>query len=196
LDKFVDSVFYQPLGAVTMGYNPLYKFPAANIVPTENDNVFRKQLLCGYVHDQGAGMLGGVSGHAGVFSNARDLAKMMQMFLNKGAYGGKQYFHPETVQLFSSPLLNPSQNRRGIGFDKPVIDEDDAGPACNSASPESFGHSGFTGILAWVDPETDILYVFISNRVHPDMDNKKLLKMDTRTSVQEVFYQALMDFNQ
>ncbi|MEA3448074.1 MAG: glycoside hydrolase family 3 N-terminal domain-containing protein [Bacteroidota bacterium] len=193
LNRFVDSVFYKPLGAVTLGYHPLEKFPASNIVPTENDKRFRKQLLHGYVHDQGAAMLGGVSGHAGVFSNANDLAKIMQMFLNKGAYGGKQYFHPETLQMFSSPLRNPSQNRRGLGFDKPVIDEDDTGPVCNSASPESFGHSGFTGILAWVDPETDLLYVFLSNRVCPDMDNKKLLDMDIRTNVQEVFYKAIMD---
>ncbi len=196
LDRFVDSVFYEPLGAGTMGYHPLHKFPQASIVPTENDKVFRKQLLHGYVHDQGAGMLGGVAGHAGVFSNANDLAKIMQLFLNKGAYGGKQYFDPETIQLFSSPLCNPSENRRGLGFDKPVIDEDDTGPACNSASPESFGHSGFTGILAWVDPETDLLYVFLSNRVYPDMDNKKLLDMDTRTNVQEVFYKAIMDKHQ
>ncbi|MGC9331718.1 MAG: serine hydrolase domain-containing protein, partial [Bacteroidales bacterium] len=193
LNQFVDSIFYKPLGAFTMGYLPLEKFPASNIVPTENDKTFRKQLLHGYVHDQGAAMLGGVSGHAGVFANANDLAKMMQMFLNKGTYGGKQYIKPETIQLFSSPLHNPSQNRRGLGFDKPVIDEDHTSPACNSASPESFGHSGFTGILTWVDPETDLLYVFLSNRVCPDMDNKKLLDMDTRTSVQEVFYKAIMD---
>ncbi|MFP4664840.1 MAG: glycoside hydrolase family 3 N-terminal domain-containing protein [Bacteroidales bacterium] len=193
LDKWVDSVFYQPLGATTMGYNPLRKFPASGIVPTENDRIFRKQILRGYVHDQGAAMLGGVSGHAGVFSNAGDLAKMMQMLLNKGSYGGEQFIHPETVELFTRPLQNPSENRRGLGFDKPSLDDPEDGPSCVSASPESFGHAGFTGILAWVDPKTDILYVFLSNRVYPDMDNKKLLKLDTRTNVQDVFYRAIME---
>jgi CubicO group peptidase (beta-lactamase class C family) len=193
LEQWVDSVFYQPLGATSMGYNPLKKFPASRIVPTEYDKIFRKQVLRGYVHDQGAAMLGGVSGHAGVFSTANDLAKMMQMFLNKGSYGGNSYIHPETIQLFSSPLRNPEENRRGLGFDKPVVTDPEIGPACVHASPESFGHTGFTGILAWVDPETDLLVLFLSNRVYPDMDNRKLMKLDTRTNVQDVFYQAIME---
>ncbi len=192
IEDYTQENFYRSLGANTTGYNPLQRFESHQIVPTENDPIFRKQLLRGYVHDQGAAMLGGVSGHAGIFSNANDLAKIMQMFLNQGSYGGQQYIKPETMQLFSSPLNNPQKNRRGIGFDKPVK-EDDKGPACNSASSESFGHSGFTGILAWVDPETDLMYIFLSNRVHPDMDNKKLLKLDTRTKVQQIFYDAIIN---
>ncbi len=193
IQDYVQTTFYQSLGATTMGYLPTERFAQQEIVPTENDLIFRKQVLRGYVHDQGAAMLGGVSGHAGMFSNANDLAKMMQMFLNKGEYGGVRYLDSETVQLFSSPIRNPKENRRGLGFDKPVIDMPGKGPTCDSSSKESFGHSGFTGILAWVDPETDILYVFLSNRVYPDMENTKILKLNTRTNVQEVFYQAIMD---
>ncbi|MEA1873049.1 MAG: glycoside hydrolase family 3 N-terminal domain-containing protein [Bacteroidota bacterium] len=193
IEVYVQNQFYKPLGAYSLGYNPSKRFAKTDIVPTENDRIFRKQLLRGHVHDQGAAMLGGVSGHAGLFSNANDLAKLMQMFLNKGSYGGERFINKETVQLFSSPLRNPKENRRGLGFDRPVIDSPGKGPACDFASKESFGHSGFTGILAWVDPETDILFVFMSNRVYPDMDNRKLLKLDTRTKVQQVFYDAIMD---
>jgi beta-glucosidase-like glycosyl hydrolase/CubicO group peptidase (beta-lactamase class C family) len=178
IDKYVENTFYAPLGAYTMGYNPNKRFAKSQIVPTENDKIFRNQLLCGYVHDQGAAMLGGVSGHAGVFSDANDLAKIMQMFLNKGTYGGERFIKSETVQLFSSPLFNPKQNRRGLGFDKPVLNQPGKGPVCDEVSPESFGHSGFTGILAWVDPETDIMYIFVSNRVYPEMDNRKILMVN------------------
>jgi len=193
IQVYVRDQFYQSLGANTLGYNPTERFAKTDIVPTEYDTIFRKQLLCGYVHDQGAAMLGGVSGHAGLFSNANDLAKLMQMLLNKGAYGGQRYINAETVQLFSSPLRNPKENRRGLGFDKPVIDRPGKGPACDSASKESYGHSGFTGILAWVDPETDILFIFMSNRVYPDMENRKILKLNTRTNIQQVFYDAIIN---
>jgi beta-glucosidase-like glycosyl hydrolase/CubicO group peptidase (beta-lactamase class C family) len=193
IEIYVRNQFYKALGAHTLGYNPTERFAKTDIVPTENDTIFRKQLLRGHVHDQGAAMLGGVSGHAGLFSNANDLAKLMQMLLNKGTYGGERYINEETVQLFSSPLRNPKENRRGLGFDKPVIDSPGKGPACDSASKESYGHSGFTGILAWVDPETDILFIFMSNRVYPEMDNRKILKLNTRTNVQQVFYDAIMD---
>jgi beta-glucosidase-like glycosyl hydrolase/CubicO group peptidase (beta-lactamase class C family) len=193
IEIYVQDQFYKSLGAHTLGYNPTDRFAKTDIIPTERDTIFRKQLLRGHVHDQGAAMLGGVSGHAGLFSNANDLAKLMQMLLNKGTYGGKRYIAEETIQLFSSPLRNPKENRRGLGFDKPVIDRPGKGPACDSASKESFGHSGFTGILAWVDPKTDILYIFVSNRVYPDMENRKLMKLDTRTNIQQVFYNAITD---
>jgi len=193
IEAYVNEQFYKPLGAYTLGYNPTERFAKTDIVPTENDTIFRKQLLRGHVHDQGAAMLGGVSGHAGLFANANDLAKLMQMLLNKGTYGGKRYINEETVQLFSAPLRNPKENRRGLGFDKPVLDSPGKGPACDSASKDSYGHSGFTGILAWVDPETDILFVFMSNRVYPEMDNGKILKLDTRTNIQQVFYDAIME---
>jgi CubicO group peptidase (beta-lactamase class C family) len=137
-------------------------------------------------------MLGGVSGNAGLFGNANDLAKMMQMFLNKGSYGKRRYIQEATLDRFTSRYNTEDDNRRGFGFDKPVTWEEDEGPVCNAASPLSFGHSGFTGTLAWADPEYDLVYIFLSNRVHPNMGNNKLIDMNVRTEVQQVVYQALM----
>jgi len=182
--------FYGPLGAETMGFLPLNRFPRDQIIPTENDLIFRKQLVHGYVHDPGAAMLGGICGHAGLFSNANDLAKMMQLYLNYGSYGGKQYIDSATIAEFTRCQYCENDNRRGLGFDRP-IPEDDEGPACNSASGRSFGHSGFTGTIAWMDPEYDLLYIFLSNRIHPDQDNTKLISMDVRTNIQEVIYRAI-----
>lgn len=191
MKHYTDSVFYRPLGAVDMGYLPLKRFPRERIVPTEKDTYFRNQVLQGYVHDQGAAMLGGVSGHAGVFSNANDLAKMMQMFLNKGEYGGERFIKAHTVQVWTSPLMNPSENRRGLGFDKPLISDRSRGPVCEAASPESFGHSGFTGTYVWADPENQLIYIYSSNRVYPDAGNRKLIDMDVRTKIHEVLYNAI-----
>ena len=185
--------FYNPMGAHTLGYLPLSRFPRERIVPTENDLYFRRQLLQGHVHDMGAAMLGGVSGNAGLFGSANDLAKMMQMFLNGGTYGKRRYIRQSTLELYTSCYNCEEQNHRGLGFNKPVFWEEDAGPACNSASPSSFGHSGFTGTLAWADPEYELLYIFLSNRVHPNMGNNKLIDMNVRTDVQQVIYNALMD---
>jgi CubicO group peptidase (beta-lactamase class C family) len=173
-----------------MGFLPLNRFPRDQIIPTENDLIFRKQLVHGYVHDPGAAMLGGICGHAGLFSNANDLAKMMQLYLNYGSYGGKQYIDSATIAEFTRCQYCENDNRRGLGFDRP-IPEDDEGPACNSASGRSFGHSGFTGTIAWMDPEYDLLYIFLSNRIHPDQDNTKLISMDVRTNIQEVIYRAI-----
>jgi len=138
-------------------------------------------------------MLGGVSGNAGLFGDANDLAKLMQMFLNGGTYGQRRYIREETLKLYTSCYDLENQNHRGLGFNKPVYWEEDAGPACNSASPLSFGHSGFTGTLAWADPAYDLVYIFLSNRVHPDMGNDLLIDMNVRTKVQQVIYNALMD---
>jgi beta-glucosidase-like glycosyl hydrolase/CubicO group peptidase (beta-lactamase class C family) len=186
--------FYAPLGATTLGYLPLNRFPENRIVPTENDLFFRRQLLRGYVHDMGAAMLGGVSGNAGLFSNANDLAKMMQMYLNGGWYGDRRFLEESTLARYTS-CYNPDEkrNRRGLGFDRPVVDLPDEGPACDSASPESFGHSGFTGTFAWVDPAYDLIYIFLSNRVHPNQGNNRLIDMNTRTAVQQVIYNAIED---
>ena len=192
LYPYVWHNFYLPLGANTLGYRPLSRFPRERIVPTENDNYFRRQLLQGHVHDMGAAMLGGVSGNAGLFGSANDLAKMMQMFLNGGTYGQRRFIRQSTLELYTS-CYNCEENHRGFGFNKPVYWEDDAGPACDSASPSSFGHSGFTGTLAWADPEYELLYIFLSNRVHPDMGNNRLIDMNVRTEVQQVVYDALMD---
>ncbi|MCH2199559.1 MAG: serine hydrolase [Flavobacteriales bacterium] len=190
LEHFVDSVFYQPMGLSSMGYLPLERQDIKEIAPTEYDMLFRKQLVHGHVHDPGAAMLGGVGGHAGVFANAEDLAIMMQMFINDGEYGGVQYIQPSTLQEYTTCHYCYDDNRRGVGFDKPAL-EPDSGPTCNDASSASFGHSGFTGTLAWADPEEDLVYVFLSNRVYPNADNRKLLKMDIRTNIQQVIYDAI-----
>jgi CubicO group peptidase (beta-lactamase class C family) len=192
LYPFVWHNFYNPMGAHSLGYKPLDRFSREQIIPTENDMFYRRQLLHGHVHDMGAAMLGGVSGNAGLFGNANDLAKMMQMYLNSGWYGQRRYLQKATVDLFTSRYNTDEDNRRGFGFDKPVTWEEDEGPACNDASPLSFGHSGFTGTLAWADPEHDLVYIFLSNRVHPDMGNNRLIDMNVRTEVQQVVYQALM----
>ena len=191
LENYVAANFHQPLGAFDMVYRPLVWFPREWIVPTENDPIFRKQLLRGHVHDPGAAMLGGVAGHAGLFANALDLARLMQMYLNGGEYGGHRFFQPSTLELFTSSPFREEGNRRGIGFDKPETDPEKEGPACLPASPESFGHTGFTGTMAWADPEYGLVYIFLSNRVHPDQHNNKLVEMNIRTRVQEVAYRAM-----
>lgn len=191
LEEYVADQFYEPLGLQTMQYLPHNRVSKDRLIPTENDEVFRHQLIHGDVHDPGAAMLGGVSGHAGLFSNARDLAVLMQMFLNGGHYGGQQFIEKETIEQFTKTQFPLNDNRRGIGFDKPVINGEDEGPTCKSASNESFGHSGFTGTYAWADPENNTVYVFLSNRVYPDAANRKLIELDIRTKIQQVMYDAL-----
>lgn len=189
LDVLSDSLFYKPLGAKTMTYNPCMKYDIDNVVPTENDMFYRKCLVQGTVHDPGAAMMGGVAGHAGLFSNANDLAKMFQMYLNKGEYGGERYLDSNVIKSFTSVQFPEEDNRRGAGFDKPSKDE--YGPTCTCVSDDSFGHSGFTGTLVWADPAKEIVYVFLSNRVYPDAENKKLIRMNVRTDIQEVIYHAI-----
>ncbi len=186
LDEFVRRTYYAPMG-LAMRYNPLEVFTKDNIAPTEDDQLFRKQLIHGYVHDQGAAMVGGVAGHAGLFSNATDLAALMQMLLNGGQYGGMTYLSKSVIDDFTKCQFCAT-NRRALGFDKPV--KGGGGPACDLASPQSYGHTGFTGTIAWADPVTGINYVFLSNRVHPDAENKKIITMGTRTEIQKVIYQA------
>jgi len=185
--------FYAPLGAWSVGYLPLNRFQPEMIVPTENDMFFRRQLLRGYVHDPGAAMLGGISGHAGLFGSANDLAKIMQMYLNWGTYGGRRYLDSATIATYSACFNDEQENRRGLGFDRPVTDTPDEGPACNAASPLSYGHSGYTGTMVWVDPAYDLIYVFLSNRIHPDQGNTKLIDMNVRTAIQQVVYDAIGD---
>jgi CubicO group peptidase (beta-lactamase class C family) len=174
-----------------LGYLPLDRIDSNRIVPTEFDYEFRSQLLKGYVHDMGAAMQGGIGGHAGLFSNANDLAKLMQMYLQKGEYGGERYLSEGVVKEFTRCQFCIDENRRGAGFDKPVLEGEEGGPTCQCVSPLSFGHSGFTGTLAWVDPETKLIYIFLSNRIHPDVSNKKLLDMDVRTEIMQVIYDSL-----
>ncbi|MCX7744360.1 MAG: serine hydrolase [Flavobacteriales bacterium] len=190
LDAFVSRYFYQPLGATTLGYNPLKRFQKEKIVPTEQDIVFRKQLIHGYVHDQGAALMGGVAGHAGLFANANDLAKLMQLYLNYGEYGGERYIKESTIREFIRCQFCANGNRRGVGFDKPSPNGE-GGTACDCVSYASFGHAGFTGTLAWVDPEKELVYIFLSNRIHPNAENKKLIKEGQRALVQQVFYNAM-----
>jgi beta-N-acetylhexosaminidase len=192
LDMFAERNFYRPLGATRLTYLPLEKYHADEIVPTENDVIFRQQLIHGHVHDAGTAMIGGVGGHAGLFSNANDLAKVMQLFLQGGHYGGTDFFRPETIRKFTSAPNGNNGNRRGIGFDRPEKSPSANGPTARSASQESYGHSGFTGTVAWVDPKEEIVYIFLSNRVHPDQFQNKLLQMNVRTKIQQQIYDSII----
>ncbi|TYA59057.1 glycoside hydrolase family 3 N-terminal domain-containing protein [Formosa maritima] len=191
LDALVQEHFYETLGANYTTYNPYNKFSGKKIVPTEIDDYYRYQEIHGYVHDMGAAMENGVGGHAGVFSNANDVAKIMQMYLQKGFYGGKRYFKPETIDKFNTCYFCDTDNRRGIGFDKPQLGE--SGPTCGCISMTSFGHSGFTGTYAWADPEEEIVYIFLANRTYPKADSNLLLKENIRTDIQRMIYEAIID---
>jgi beta-N-acetylhexosaminidase len=188
-ERYVIKYFYAPLGLSTMGYKPRDRFNLNRIIPTENDTKFRKQQILGDVHDQGAAMLGGVGGHAGLFSDANDLAVMMQLFLNKGEYGGKRYIDSTTIAECTKSQY--TANRRAIGFDKPETNKDKVNPVSDFASASSYGHSGFTGTLAWVDPANQLVYIFLSNRVYPDADENKLSKSGIRNRIQDVIYQVV-----
>ncbi len=189
-DEYTYKTFYAPLGLTTMGYKPRERFDTNRIIPTELDKKFRKQLVHGDVHDQGAAMLGGVGGHAGLFSDANDLGVMMQMYLNHGTYGGTRYIDSSTVHEFTK-CQYCFENRRGMGFDKPEMSIGKESPVSLSCNPESFGHSGFTGTLTWADPVNGTVYVFLSNRVYPDADDNKLAKSGIRTKIQEVIYSLM-----
>jgi len=174
-------------------FYPLNYFEKNKIVPTEFDTEWRNELIHGRVHDQGAAMLGGVGGHAGLFGNATDVAKFMQLYLNGGSYGGKRFFNSETMNKFNTCYYCDKDVRRGVGFDKPQLDE--IGPTCGCLSMSSFGHSGFTGTYAWADPEEEIIYVFLSNRIHPFSTNTKLIDEDIRTKIQGIIYESLSKLN-
>ncbi len=191
LDVLTQQYVYRPLGAMHTGYLPLNRFDKKQIIPTEDDTSFRQQVIHGYVHDQGAAMMGGVGGHAGLFGNANDIAKIMQMYLNEGYYGGKRYIAAETLNAFNTCYYCPRDVRRGVGFDKPQLGK--AGPTCGCVSKQSFGHSGFTGTFTWADPAEEIVYVFLSNRTFPDAANRKLISNDIRSEIQRVIYEAIED---
>ena len=195
LESFTTRQFYAPLGLSTLGFKPRQRFPLDRIVPTENDVRFRKQLIQGDVHDPAAAMKGGVSGHAGIFSNANDLAIIMQMLLNGGQYGGKRYFQEATVTEFTKQQYVENENRRGIIFDKPEVDFSKNGPTAHDASSKTFGHTGFTGTCMWADPEHQLVFVFLSNRVNPDANNSKLSDLNVRTNIQQVVYDAILKNN-
>ena len=187
LNDYTQENFYAPLGMQTAGFLPRDRFSKEQIIPTEQDTYFRKTMLVGFVHDQGAALAGGVSGHAGLFASANDVAIMYQMFLNKGTYGGQQYFKPQTVETFTSKQSNVS--RRGLGFDRWDPDLAKKYPS-ETASSQTFGHTGYTGTCVWVDPSRGLVYVFLSNRVNPGVTDR-LVKMGIRSRIQEVINKAI-----
>lgn len=191
LDKLSYNNFYKSLGMNYTMYNPLRKYDMSLIVPTEIDTYFRRQTIQGYVHDMGAAMEGGVGGHAGIFSNAMDVAKIMQLYLQKGNYGKREYFSEKTFDDFNTCYYCKEGNRRGIGFDKPQ-QPGKSGPVCGCVSLTSFGHTGFTGTMAWADPETEIVYIFLSNRTYPNEGANALSKANIREDIQQVIQDAIL----
>ena len=191
LDTLTQERFYKPLGAYRMGYKPLSWSAKNKIIPSENDTYWRMQQVQGYVHDMGAAMEDNIGGHAGLFSNANDVAIMMQMYLQNGYYGGKRYFSKQTMKAFNTCYYCGEKVRRGVGFDKPQLGT--VGPTCGCVSKSSFGHSGFTGTFTWADPESGILYVFLSNRTFPTAENRKLIHSNLRTRIQEVIQNSIIN---
>ncbi len=191
IESFLQENFYIPMQLNYICYKPLNRFTRDQIAPTENDTIFRKQLVWGDVHDQSAAMMGGVAGHAGLFSNAHDLACIMQMLVDDGVYQGRRYLKSETIKYFTTAPFTSNDNRRGIGFDKLPIGKKGAATASKSASMASFGHTGFTGTFAWADPENDLVFVFLSNRVYPDAEPNKLVKFGIRTALHDILYEAV-----
>ncbi len=185
---YVEENFYKPMG-LGLTYRPLDKYKLEQIAPTENDTKFRKQVVHGYVHDPGAAMLGGVAGHAGLFGTAKDLALLMQMYLDKGVYAGVRYLDSNVVKDFTN--YHFPNNRRGLCFDKPEPDPKKDSPVTDLCSPESYGHSGFTGTFTWIDPKNKLIVVFLSNRVYPDAEENKLAKLGIRGKIHRAFYEAV-----
>lgn len=191
-EEFLYQTFYRPLGADRIVFNPLQHFPKEEIIPTEVDLYFRNKIVHGNVHDENAAMLDGISANAGLFSNALDLAKVLQLLLNGGTYGGKRFLQATTIQEFTSCQFCKEGNRRGLGFDKPLIEYDaKAAYVAKSASPSSYGHSGFTGTFYWVDPAEELIVIFLSNRVHPTRENRKLYSLNIRPGLHQVVYDAI-----
>jgi beta-N-acetylhexosaminidase len=196
-DEFITDSIYNKLGAGNIVFNPYTRYAPVNIVPTEYDSLFRKQLLHGTVNDEGSAMLGGIAGNAGLFSTANDLMKMMELYRRMGNYGGEQIISKETVEKYTTVQFPENNNRRGLGFDKPLLNnkevaETDTYPT-KGASASSFGHSGFTGTFVWVDPEYDLTYVFLCNRVYPTRNNNLLSQMNIRTRILQVLYESITD---
>jgi CubicO group peptidase (beta-lactamase class C family) len=191
LSDLAQNTFYKSMGLERTTFNPKINKPNLTVIPSEIDTYFRNQELKGEVHDMGAAMLGGIGGHAGLFSNATEVAALMQMFLQKGLYGKNQFFSSSTFDQFNQCLYCEEGNRRGIGFDKPQIEG--RGSTCGCVPKTSFGHSGFTGTYAWADPENELIYVFLSNRTYPSMENNLLLKHDIRTRIQRYIYDAILN---
>ncbi len=195
-ETYVKSTIYKPLGASTITYNPLRFYSLNQIVPTEIDTFFRMAPLRGVVHDEGAAMMKGVSSNAGLFGTTLDLAKIMQMYLWMGSYGGEQLISKNTMELFTGCHYCNEGNRRGLGFDKPVLENKENGSTAIEASDHSFGHSGYTGTFAWGDPENGVLFIFMSNRVYPTRDNRKLYQLNIRPAMHQAIYDAIKKFEE
>ncbi|WP_420603367.1 serine hydrolase domain-containing protein [Flagellimonas sp.] len=196
-ETYLKETIYNPIGCKTLGFNPSKKNFPNKIVPAEQDTLFRKTLVQGWVHDENASLLGGVSGNAGLFATAEDMAKIMLFYQNYGEVDDKQIISAETVKEFTTIQYPQNENRRGLGFDKPLIGNDtltlkDAYPA-PLASKTSFGHAGFTGTFAWADPENQLVFIFLSNRVYPSRDHRKLYELNIRAALHQVFYHALVN---
>ncbi len=190
LDNFVSKEFYIPLGMTNTAFNAKLKLQKKEIAPSEIDNYFRHQVVQGYVHDMGAAMFGGVSGHAGIFSTANDIGILFQMLLNGGMYNGKRYFQKSTVELFTAK--NSFISRRGLGFDKPEMKSGKSSPCCDNVSSSTFGHQGFTGTCVWADPESNLVFVFLSNRTYPSAENKLInSSLNVRETAQKYIYNSL-----
>ncbi len=194
-EDYLKATFYKPLGAGSITYNPYKHYPIRDIVPTEDDWYFRNELMQGFVHDEAAAMLGGISGHAGLFGTANDLAKLMQMYMQYGKYGGQQYIDSLTIKEFTRRQYSSFKNRRALGFDKPFLDNDtntlkEAYPAI-SASNKSFGHTGFTGTFTWADPDQQLLLVYLTNRVFPSRSNSKMSELNLRVQIHQAIYDCI-----
>ena len=192
LEEIIEKLLFKKLG-IDLTYNPYTKKFTNNIAPTEIDEYFRYKEINGYVHDMAAAMFGGVSSHAGLFGNSINVAKVMQMYIQKGNYANQQIIESNTINLFNNCYYCEEDNRRGVGFDKPQLEKE--GPTCGCVSMDSFGHSGWTGTFAWADPEQEIVYVFLSNRSYPTGETaskSKLVKEDIRSKIQEVIYNSII----
>lgn len=189
MDEYLAKEFYAPMGLERTLYLPLRRLPKSEIIPSANDRFLRKSVLQGFVHDECAAFQGGVGGNAGLFSNAREIARIYQMLLNEGELDGHRYLSRETCKLFTTEVSKIS--RRGLGFDKPDMKTPDKSPCTKSAPASVYGHTGFTGTCAWVDPDNELIYVFLSNRTYPDATNRKLMELDIRPRIQEVLYKAM-----
>jgi beta-N-acetylhexosaminidase len=192
-ETYLKNTFYKALGAYTITYNPYLQFPLDRIIPTEKDTFFRMVQIHGMVHDEGAAMMGGVSSNAGLFGTANDLAKLAQMYLNGGIYGGQRFIAEGSVNEFTRCQYCEEGNRRGLGFDKPLIEYDpQKSSVSKDASPSSFGHSGYTGTFVWVDPKYDLIYIFFSNRVYQTRENRKIYELNVRPMIHQVIYDSFL----
>ena len=195
-EDYLKNTFYRPMGAYSITHNPYNFYPLERILPTEIDNDFRKELIHGFVHDENAAMMGGISGNAGLFGTTNDLAKIFQMYLQNGFYGGERYISEETVNEFTRVQFPKNNNRRGLGFDKPYLDNSgntlkDTYPAIDVSS-NSFGHSGFTGTFAWADPDYELVYIFMTNRVYPTRENQKMSNLNIRSAMLQTVYDRIL----